>query len=143
VIGTVAFTGRRRALQFSVAAIVAGIGEPALAAAASPDAELIRLSERLVALRSAEHSLLTASDAPDDPDTDPTTGPLLRANDAEWRTIMGRLADMSPTTLAGAQAMARAALANAPRDGAGNVDVLDDDRLLFGAIGWLAGERVV
>jgi len=58
---------RRQAPQFSAAAIAAG-----MAAAASPDAELIRLCDRLTALDAGERLLFSGPGSPTDPDGDPS-----------------------------------------------------------------------
>jgi hypothetical protein len=77
--------------------------------------------------------------SPDDPDNDPVVGPLLDAICEELRPIRARLADMTPATLAGARAMARAALAEVPRT-SDYALLTGDDPLLYAATEWLAGD---
>jgi hypothetical protein len=76
----------------------------------APDAELIALCERVVAINAEERAI--AAKYPDidkDADDDPTDGPILDALSAEWHEIKRRILDLTITTLAGADAAGRAA----------------------------------
>lgn len=105
----------------------------------NPDAELIALCDRMVALHSRNLALYAGPGSPDDPDNDPVVGPLLDAICDELRPIRARLADMAPATLAGARAMARAALADVPRT-SDYALLTGDDPLLYAVTEWLAGD---
>jgi hypothetical protein len=91
------------------AAVVATRGPPpALADADSPDAELIRLCDRLVAIDAAESTIYATVDGSDDDALDAALDPFT----AEWRAIEARLYELGgPRTPQGTVAMARAAVA--------------------------------
>lgn len=100
------------AVTLSRAALAAGTGTDA-----SPDAELIRLCDRLVAIR-AEERAITDADA-----WVPDRGPYKARFDAllaEWFAIDARLYDVDePVTRARVLAVARAAVAQAPKQADG------------------------
>jgi hypothetical protein len=78
---------------------------------AGPDAELIRLCERIVAINTEERAIAARyPDIDKDADDDPTDGPVLDALSAKWHEIKRRITDLNITTLAGADAAGRAAM---------------------------------
>jgi hypothetical protein len=86
-----------------------------------PDAELIRLWDRLVAMHAEEAAIVKAAD-PDAPDDGPHK-PVLDALHEEWQAIDARLYDVAePVTQAGVRAVARAAVSQAPRTVDGSID---------------------
>jgi hypothetical protein len=99
-----------------------------------PDAELIRLCERLVEISNAERSLGRA--IKDDDERETAAQPL----HDEWLTIRARLYEIGrPVTLEGAIAMARAANASADHDTEYAVTASDlGDWLALGACAYLA-----
>jgi hypothetical protein len=124
---------RRAALGFSLAAIAAGLTVPALASVAttepSPDAELNRLSDRIVAIQAEQNALFAVRHTVEDEER---TDPEMNALYAERTRIFDLLFDLlDPTTLAGARAMARASIAIAPRERDGTIS-------WSGGSGWLA-----
>jgi hypothetical protein len=130
---------RRIALRLGAAAAVAGITSPALASVAAPgaDDELIALCDRMVQVQAMDRELYSLSE---DPDSDPVIGPRLDAISKQWSRIMDDLADKEPTTLEGARAMARAAVANMARCADGSIAIPDaPTQLAFDVVQWLAG----
>jgi hypothetical protein len=93
-------TSRRSALRGGLAAIAAGLAVPALASTKpDDDAQLIRLCDRLVQLRTYEIAELSSDDYDED---------NLVENDREWDAIVPRVRQIDrPLTLAGAAAMGR------------------------------------
>lgn len=91
----------------------------------SEDANLIRLCDQLVAARRKYMTLYAGPGSPDDPDSDPIVGPQLAALDATFHELSGQLSGMTPMTLAGAQAMSRAAVAHIHRCADGGLETLD------------------
>jgi hypothetical protein len=111
-----------RGLGFtSIAAGLAAV--PALSAPAAPpdaDAELIRLCDRLVQLRTHEIAVLKRMDDDDD-DYDP-----LEATDAEWDALVPRVREIDwPLTLDGAKAMARFVVRCSDRQPDGDITMID------------------
>jgi hypothetical protein len=130
---------RRVALRLGAAALVAGITSPAIATV-SPDAELIALCDQMVAIQAMDRELYSLCD---DPDSDPVIGPHLDALHKQWDRVMAWLADAKPVTLEGAQAMARAAVANMSRHADGSLYIPDaPTQLAFDVVQWLAGSAV-
>jgi hypothetical protein len=108
---------RRSALGFSAAALAAGLTVPALDATSSPDAELIRLCDRLVNLRTYEQATLDLDDY-DEAD--------LLESDREWDQLRNRVGEIDrPLTLAGASAMARCVVRHSYKCADGCVIMLD------------------
>jgi hypothetical protein len=103
-------------VDFAFAALLEIAGEPDAAnsaahGAAGPDAELITLCNRLVAIEAEEAVIFKTVAEEDDQDRalEPTT--------QEYRQIEDKLTELgNPTTHAGMRAMARASVAWAPRD---------------------------
>jgi hypothetical protein len=114
-------TTRRTLLGVALALpAVAAVPAVAHAAARSPDAEFIRLCDRLVALAVEQRALCLAH--PFAPDHGPHHA-RHEALCAEHDAIEGRLYDIGgPTTHQGVRAAARAALAEADKDFAGNIE---------------------
>ena len=122
---------RRAAIGLSVAAFAAGLTAPARAKASdalcstegahTPDAELIALCDRFVQNETKQASLyVTISD---EDERDLALEPLL----LEWRNLLDQIEQLDgPTTMAGAKAMARAALATCPRNLNGELEVGGD-----------------
>jgi hypothetical protein len=111
---------RRGALQFSAAALFAGLTVPAIASTTpDPDAELIALCDRFVSLQTEWHLLMEHDEWVSD------FGP----NNARYEHLddeKSRLSEMiedheSPTTPAGCAALARAALTSVVLDHEGNI----------------------
>jgi hypothetical protein len=85
-----------------------------------PDGELIRLCDRLEAMNAEEAAILKMD--PDAPDRGPFK-PAYDALHAEWFAIDARLYDVAePVTRAGVLAVARAAIAQAPKQADGWID---------------------
>jgi hypothetical protein len=77
----------------------------------APDAELIRLCDRIVAINAEERAIdARYPDINQDADEDPIDGPRLRANGLELQQIEARICDLTIATLAGADAAGRAAM---------------------------------
>jgi hypothetical protein len=134
-------TSRRQALGFGAAACcIATIPKHPDAAAPSPDAELIRLCDRLVINRALEAAVYEAY-----PDDDDEREPVLAPIDNEWWELAAALEELDgPRTPEGARAMALAALAEAPRDCDGDIENGDlHERLAIGCARYLAGEGQV
>lgn len=134
-------TSRRQTLRLYAASTLAGLLTPTLAVAATtdPDAELIRLCDRLVVVRRLENAAYDEN--PEDEETqDILTEPL----NAEWHQIADRLAKLdSPRTPEGARAMALAALSEVPRNRDDTIDYGDlHSWLSVGCARYLAGEGV-
>src|SRR5580692_4637702 len=109
---------RRTAIGFSLAAMAAGLTVPALASAAKPDAELIALCNRMVAIET-ELCLLSEHDeyAPDFGPNHARHGEILD----EREKLMELIGDSpAPTGPAGIAAMARAALTWVERNSDGD-----------------------
>jgi hypothetical protein len=138
-------TPGRRGLLGGAAALLAGaaaatLPRVALAAGTGPDAELIRLCDRLVEIDAEERAILASTDEDDG-------GPLKPRYDAlnvEWHAIDARLCDVAdPVTKAGALAVARAAVAQAPRQTDGSFSTPElAEWLAFTAAAWFAAEGV-
>jgi len=139
-------TPRRRGLLGGAVALLAGAAAVTLpravqAAGAGPDAELIRLCNRLVAIRAEERAITDADEwAPDH-------GPYKPRYDAlgeEWDAIDARMYDVAePVTLAGVRAVARAALSQAPRDADGSINAPQlAEWLAFTVVEYVAREGV-
>jgi hypothetical protein len=132
---------RRSAMRFSAAAIVAGFTTPVLAstAAPNPDAELIALCDLFTQNEAKQANLYVTIH--DEKERDLALDPL----SAEWRGLLDQLEQMDgPTTMAGASAMARAALATCPRNLDGDLQVGGDPEGWFGIriAQFLAGSAV-
>jgi len=82
-----------------------------------PDAELIRLSGRLVDIERQRAPLLRCNTT----EEEAAAAPAVAVLDAEWDATWEALHSLSPTTRDGAVAMAQAALAIAPRHTDGRV----------------------
>jgi hypothetical protein len=90
-----------------------------LVGADDPDAELIRLCDRLVAIEAAETAIFTTMDKDDDDARDDALDPFRK----EWRAIEARLYEIGgPRTPQGMVAMARAAVAIGDIEPDGSVD---------------------
>jgi hypothetical protein len=76
----------------------------------SPDAYLITLCDRIVAMNAEEKAIDARHD---DPDNDPIDGPRLEANAVEYKEIVARIEELIILTSDGANAVARAALPEA------------------------------
>lgn len=102
-------------LQFSRAALVAGLTTPALATAApSTDAELIALCDRLVAIADEISALAATLNTIED---EHRTQSQLDAMLADRNRVFDQIYNQPEvTTVAGALGMARAAVAVAPRN---------------------------
>jgi hypothetical protein len=105
-----------------------------------PDAELIRLCDRLVEIDAEERAILASTDEDDG-------GPLKPRFDAlnvEWRAIDERMCDVAdPVTRAGALAVARVAVAQAPKQTDGSFSATElAEWLAFTAAKWFAREGV-
>jgi hypothetical protein len=126
----------------TAAATVGVLSTPAPASAApSPDAALIALCDQMVAIQAMDRELYSMSE---DPDSDPVIGPQLDALNEQWKRVIGWLADAKPVTLEGAQAMARAAVANMARCADGSITIPDaPTQLAFDVVQWLAGRVAV
>src|SRR5271168_2828579 len=97
---------RRSALGFSAAAFVAGLTTPAIAGSPNPDAGLIALCDLFTQNEAKQASLYVT--IRDDDERDLALEPLTE----EWRALIDQIEQIEgPTTMAGARAMARAALA--------------------------------
>lgn len=107
---------------------------------AGPDAELIRLCDRLTELTAAERSIIMAQHTIED---ELRTEPALDAVCDEQKAIFDRITELpDPVTLAGAAAMARTALADAPLELDGSISPMDNaEWLAFGAVTFLAGQQ--
>ena len=104
-------TPSRRALFTGATAAAALASLPAMA---SPDAELIRLCDRLSAISARENVLCSTVEDDDLRDE------LLKPSMEEWHRIAERLWEMGvPLTREGAAAVARAGIANTDHDLAG------------------------
>lgn len=105
--------------------------------APDPDAELIALCDRFAEIEAQENAI----EFEGDDEFDRARAPL----DAERKAIKERLYDLpDPSTLAGARAMARAAMATAPReiDGQPYFDGGDAEEIFaFGAVQFLAADN--
>jgi hypothetical protein len=104
--------------RFSLAALAAGLTAPALATAThSPDAELIRLCDRLVELRTYEIAEVSSDDYDED---------NLVENDREWDAIVPRVREIDrPLTLAGAAAMGRCVVRCTSKHPDGSFSMID------------------
>jgi hypothetical protein len=108
----------RTALHFNVAAFAAGLTTPALASAPDADAELIPLCDRIVQ-NEAKQADLFATISNDDELT-AALDPLA----LQQRDMLTQIEQIEgPTTMAGARAMARTALALMPRGPDGDLEV--------------------
>jgi hypothetical protein len=120
---------RRAAL--GIATAIAGIAAVPALAAPSSDAELIEVCDRLVAIRKAEFAVYAVRKTVED---ERRTEPALSALSAETEAMMRRIDEIPDIkTLAGLQAMSRAARALAPirADGTPYVDGGDAEWLAF------------
>jgi hypothetical protein len=102
---------RRSALGLSAAAIIAGLTKPAIASAMSPnpDAELIALCDLFTQNEAKQNGLFVTIRNDDERDV------ALEPLSAEWRSLLDQIEQFDgPATMAGARAMARAALATCP-----------------------------
>jgi hypothetical protein len=106
----------------------------------SPDAELISLCDRLVTLEAARRTILYAQHTTED---EHRTEPELDVVCDEQQAVFDRITALpEPVTLAGASAMARAALSEAPIDHDGSLLPMDNaEWLAFGAVTFLAGQQ--
>jgi hypothetical protein len=100
---------RRTMLLLTGTAAAVARGAPhALAAADGPDAELIRLCDRLMTLEAAQRTILSAQRTTEDELRDE---PKIDAISAEQKAVFDLITELpQPVTQAGAGAMARAAL---------------------------------
>jgi hypothetical protein len=106
--------------QFSHAELVAGLTAPVLAATAPADAELIALCDRLVAVEGEFSTLMAATG--NTIEDEHRTQSQLDAMLADRNRVFDQIYNQpGVTTVAGALAMARAALAVAPRNIAGEI----------------------
>jgi hypothetical protein len=104
------------------------------------DAELISLCDRLTELIEAERRIVMAQHTIEDEER---TEPELAAVCDEQKAVFDRITELpEPVTLAGASAMARAALSQAPIDRDESLSPMDDaEWLAFGAVTFLAGQQ--
>jgi hypothetical protein len=103
-------TSRRTDLRGSMAALITGIAIPTGAGAANPDGEMITLCHRLVELEAAYDALCSTIE--DDDERDAALLPV----ETEKSQIVSRVEEIgNPTTMEGAKAMARIALAHVPK----------------------------
>jgi hypothetical protein len=137
---------RRRALAYGAYAAICGLAPLALAEATkpteeNPDLELIRLCEQLVAVDAAVYWMHEQPPFPENIDVcdHPVYGPRARALWAESNALSERIKHMTPTTIEGARAIARAALAGVARTWEGEISV-DNDHIAWAAIGWLCDD---
>lgn len=121
------------AVKFSVSDFAASL--------TGPDADLITLCDRLYTLRNAELALYAAEDE-DDSETEEDDA--LQQIDSEWWAVAARIYDHDrPSTLAGATAMARAAVPHVAKDDAGTFAFTDIGEWLTVRVAeFLAGSRV-
>lgn len=105
---------RRRAL-FGVAAVtVAAVARVPARASGNPDADLIAACNRIVAIEAEQAAIYAGQRTADD---EQRTEPALDALCAEAQVVIRRIYDAPDTeTLAGLEAMSRAARALAPKD---------------------------
>jgi hypothetical protein len=111
---------RRSALLTGLSAVAAGLATPTLAntIAPNPDAELIALCDLFTQNEAKQASLFVTIH--DDDERDAALEPLSE----EWRALLDQIEQMEgPTTMAGARAMARAALATTPLDCDGDLKI--------------------
>jgi hypothetical protein len=114
---------RRSAIGFSLAA---GLTAPALASEAEPEAELIRLCDLFTQNEGKQANLYVT--VHDERERDLALEPL----SVEWRGLLDQIERMDgPTTMAGAKAMARAAIATTPRNIDGDLEVDGDPESWF------------
>ena len=127
---------RRSALGFGAAAIGVALTAPVMAITnlvtfdspfpiastkPDPDAELIRLCDLFTENEAKQRGLFVTVHDEDARDL------LLEPLSIEWRGLLHQIEQMDgPTTMAGARAMARAALATCPRDINGDLEVGGD-----------------
>jgi hypothetical protein len=113
---------------------------PIAQTAHGPDAELIRLCDRVVAIQAEETAMFEADPAADDDGS--RFKPVMDALTEERRAIETRLYDVgAPTTKAGLLAAARAAVSEAPKDADGAIScVALAEWLAVGAVERMAGE---
>jgi hypothetical protein len=137
--------GSAAAALVAATAAVTAAGAPAASAphwrdTDSPDAELISLCDRLVTLEAARRTILYAQHTTED---EHRTEPELDVVCDEQQAVFDRITALpEPVTLAGASAMARAALSEAPIDHDGSLSPMDNaEWLAFGAITFLAASR--
>jgi hypothetical protein len=130
--GTIASSGQ----SLSVQAVPLDIGM----VADGPDAELISLCERIVTLEAARRTILDAQHTIEDEDR---TEPELAAVCDEQEAVFKRITALpEPVTLAGATAMARAAISQAPLEADGSISFMGDaEWLAFGVAEFLVGEQ--
>jgi hypothetical protein len=101
---------RRSAMQFGVGALIAGITAPIMASAAlSPDAELIKICDRLLRIKAAFNELFSRRNTVEQEDA--TEDELTALYDRKSLAVEELEELDPPTTLAGVKALARAALA--------------------------------
>lgn len=106
---------RRSAPRFSAAAFASSLTFPALADGTKTDAELIALCDRIVAVDREEHAIYATQRSADD---ERRTQPAIDALRAERDTLIERIGEMpAAATVSGLQALSRASLALADRDG--------------------------
>jgi hypothetical protein len=121
---------------------IGGAGGLDLDQTPNPDAELIRLCERIVANRAEDEAICTAD--PHAPDGGPNHVRLEELW-ADYATAEAQIFELpEPTTAQGAKAAARASLACAPRDAEGEITAGEDldTWLAFACVEWLAGSAV-
>ena len=107
-------TTRRTALTASLAVLLAGIAAPALASGTNPDAELIALADRIIALNQEERAIYRGWQSAED---ETRTEPMIAAIFDELGKIMDRIAELPPAaTVDGMKALARASLVVAAKD---------------------------
>jgi hypothetical protein len=134
----VLLTGASAALLAGAAAVTAASAAPAVPdGAAGADAELIRLCNRMVELEAARRTLIDSETQEDE------AQPELDGLYAESEAVFDRVCELpDPVTHAGALALARAALAEAPREL--NGEIAWEGRaewFAFGAAEFLVGEQ--
>jgi len=153
---------RRGALGFGLAATLAGLTTPAIAAAdfAKPpplpwrngprpsddkDAELIALCDHLVENEYRIWALYSGPGSLGNPEADPVVGPQLEACDRAWLGSRNQVMRMVPTTLEGARAMARLALVQVDDKDINYRPVIDDPRArpLIAIAAWLAEDTAL
>jgi hypothetical protein len=107
---------------------------------AGPDAELISLCNRLAEHAAAERTMIMAQHTIED---ELRIEPALDAVGDEQKAILDRITELpEPVTLAGARAMARAAISQAPLELDGSISFMGDaEWLAFGVAEFLVGEQ--
>jgi hypothetical protein len=119
----------------AAALVVLPAAQAATQAAGGADAELIRLCDQLCAIEKRRAPLFNAKTL----EEEHARQPALDALENEWDEAWEGLRELSPTTMAGAVAMARATLAIACRRADGSLLATGcSEALAYDVVSWLA-----